>query len=177
MYKADIKNAKKNATFRIEPNILKDLASESNQRVISLNSLVNQILRSYIRWEKQASKAGWVLMQKKVIKSIIEELDDDVISKIAVPLAVEVMTDTLLSMHGKVDLDGWISVTRDRSEKSSFGFQEIRDGGKIKLIITHDMGLKWSTFHKSYYNQMLSDLGYSATFDYTKNTLVIDIKS
>lgn len=176
MHEKTIKNVKKNATFRIEPNILKDLVSESNQHVISLNALVNQILRSYVRWEKQASKSGWILMQKKVIKSIIEELDEKTITKIAIPLAKEVMTDTLLSMHSKVDLDGWISVTKDRSEKSSFGFQEIRNNGKTKLIITHNMGLKWSIFHELYYKQMLRDLGYSATFDYTKNTLLINIE-
>ena len=169
-------NVKKNATFRIDPNILKKLSTESNKRVISLNSLVNQILESYIRWEKQASKSGWILMHKKVIKSFIEELDEKTISKIAAPLAKEIMTDTLLAMHSKVDLEGWISVTKERSERSNFDFQEIRNNGRIKLIITHDMGLKWSIFHKSYYKQMISDLGHLATFDYTKNTLVINIK-
>ena len=115
-------------------------------------------------------------MQKKVIKSIIEELDEKTLSKIAIPLAKEVMTDTLLSMHSKVDLEGWIAVTKDRSEKTNFDFQEIHNNDKIKLIITHDMGLKWSIFHALYYKQMLSDLGYLATFDYTKNTLVVNIK-
>ena len=172
----DAKNVKKNATFRIDPSILKKLATESNQRVVSLNSLVNQILRGYIRWEKQASKSGWILMHKKVMKSFMEELDEKTISKIAAPLAKEIMIDTLLAMHSKVDLDGWISVTKERSERSNFEFQEIRNDGRIKLIITHDMGLKWSVFHESYYKQMLSDLGHLATFDYTKNTLVINIK-
>jgi hypothetical protein len=60
----DIKNVKKNATFRIDPNILKKLSAESNRRVVSLNSLVNQILLGYIRWEKQASKSGWILIMK-----------------------------------------------------------------------------------------------------------------
>ena len=103
-----IKNAKKNATFRIDPNILKKLRTESNQHVVSLNSLINQILTGYITWEKQASKSGWILIHKKVIKSFIEELDEKTISKIAAPLAKEVMTDTLLNMHNKVNLgDGY----------------------------------------------------------------------
>ena len=115
-------------------------------------------------------------MHKKVIKSFIEELDEKTVSKIAAPLAKEVMTDTLLAMHSKVDLEGWISVTKERSERSNFEFQEIHNNGKIKLIITHNMGLKWSIFHKSYYKQMLSDLGHFATFDFTKDTLVVNIK-
>ena len=171
-----IKNAKKNATFRIDPNILKKLRTESNQHVISLNSLINQILAGYITWEKQASKSGWILIHKKVIKSFIEELDEKTISKIAAPLAKEVMTDTLLNMHNKVNLEGWISITRERSIRSSFDFQEIYNNGKINLIITHNMGLKWSIFHMSYYKQMLHDLGHLSTFEYTKDTLVISIK-
>ena len=170
------KNVKKNATFRIDPDVLKKLVTESNQRVVSLNSLVNQILLGYIRWEKQASKSGWILMHKKVIESFIEELDEKTISKIAAPVAKEIMTDTLLAMHSKVDLESWITVTKERSERSNFDFQEIRSDGKIKLIITHDMGLKWSVFHESYYKQMLHDLGHFATFDYTKKTLVVNIK-
>ena len=166
---------KKNATFRIDPNILKKLQSESNLHVVSLNSLVNQILSGYITWEKQASKSGWILIHKKVIKSFIEELDEKTISKIAAPLAKEVMTDTLLNMHNKVDLEGWISITRERSVRSNFDFQKVHADRKINLIITHNMGLKWSIFHESYYKQMLHDLGHPATFEYTKDTLVINI--
>ena len=142
-----VKNAKKNATFRIDPDVLKKLQTESNQHVVSLNSLVNQILRGYITWEKQASKSGWILMHKKVIQSFIKELDEKTISKIAAPVAKDVMKDTLLNMHNKVDLDAWIAITMERSIRSGFDFQEVRNNGKIKLIITHDMGLKWSIFH------------------------------
>ena len=169
------KNAKKNVTFRIDPNILKKLQTESSRHVISLNSLINQILSGYIAWEKQATKSGWILMHKKVMKSFLEELDEKTISKIAAPLAKEVMTDTLLNMHNKVDLEGWITVTRERSVRSNFDFQEIHEDGKINLIITHSMGLKWSIFHDAYYKQMLRDLDCSATIEYTKDTLVISI--
>ena len=170
-----LKTAKKNATFRIDPIILKKLQAESNQHVISLNTLVNQILQGYTMWEKQASKSGWILMHKKVVRSFMKELDDKTITRLAAPIARDVMKDTLLSMHNKVDLEGWISIAKERSIRSGFDFQEIHNNGKIKLIITHNMGLKWSLFHEIYYKQMLRDLGYSATFDYTKDTIVINI--
>lgn len=177
--KSDItakKSPKKTTSFRVEPDTLEKLDLASKEDNISLNTLVNQVLASYVSWERPAIKAGWVTIKEEVVKSIIDMLTENEIKRIAVNSAKNVTKDTLLSMTGRYDLRTWLAVTRHRSERSGFHYQESRKDGQIDIIIKHNMGLNWSVFHKWYYNQMLRDLGYSTIIDYTEKTIVIAIK-
>lgn len=144
--------------------------------MIVLNVLVNQIFENYVDWERPAIKSGWVFLKKEVAKAMIDRLNEKEIHALAVKLAREVMKDTLLAMKGRLDLDTWMAITRYRSTRSNFNYQQSSKDGNTRIIINHEMGLKWSIFHKWYYTKMLKDLGTKATVDYTDKTIVLNIK-
>ncbi len=121
--------------------------------------------------------AGWILVKNDVMKLFTDSLSKNTLKKLAARAAKIVMKDTLLSISGKIDLESWLLVTKYRSVKSNFVYQELRSAGKIKIVITHGLGPKWSFFHKIYYMQMLKDLGRKASVDSTPNSLVIEIKN
>lgn len=106
---------------------------------------------------------------------MINKLSEKEIKVFATRLAREVMKDTLLAMKGRFDLDTWIGVTKHRSVRSNFHYQQSSSNGKTSIIINHEMGLKWSLFHKWYYQKMLMDLGAKVTIDYTDKTIVLNI--
>ncbi|HET7392016.1 MAG TPA: hypothetical protein VFJ51_14450, partial [Nitrososphaeraceae archaeon] len=53
--------------------------AESEHIGISLNNLVNQILKNYIDWDRLESKAGMIPVAKPVIAEAFRDLSDDVI--------------------------------------------------------------------------------------------------
>ena len=107
---------------------------------------------------------------------MLDSLSQNEIRKIALGAAKEVMKDTLLAMTGKINLETWLAVTRYRSTRSGFHYQQTSRDNQVSIIIKHGLGLKWSIFHKWYYLQMIKDLGRSATCDYTDKTIVINIR-
>ncbi len=169
------KIAKKTISFRLAPYIIDKLGRAAKEDKISLNALVDQIFDNYIYWERIAAKAGWILMKNQVLRSLMEKVDEKTLAKIAKSAAKQVMKDTLLSFSAEVDLESWLFVTKQRSLKSNFVYQELRRDGKTKIVITHNMGKKWSFFHRIYYEEMLNDLGVKSTTEATSNTLVIKI--
>jgi hypothetical protein len=110
-----------------------------------------------------------------MLRVMMSRLDEKEIKKLATRLAKEVMKDTLLSMRGRLDLDTWINITRQRSERSNFHYQQSTKDRKTSIIISHEMGLEWSIFHKWYYQKMIQDLGARVTVDYTDKTIVLNI--
>ena len=139
--------------------------------------LVNQIFENYVDWDRPAMKSGWVFLKKEVAKATINKLNEKEIQVLATKLAKEVMKDTLLAMKGRFDLDTWMAITRHRSTRSNFNYQQSSKDGNIRIIINHEMGSKWSIFHKWYYQKMLKDLGARVTVDYTDKTIVLNIKT
>lgn len=138
--------------------------------------LVNQIFENYVDWDRPAIKSGWVFLKKEVIKAMMDKLDEKEIQVLATKLAKEVLKDTLLAMKGRFDLETWIGITKHRSIRSNFNYQQSSKDGITSIIINHEMGLKWSIFHKWYYQKMLKDLGAKVTVDYTDKTIVLNIK-
>ena len=170
------KRTKKTISFRLDPDVIDKLNKAAKEDRITLNALVDQVFDNYVTWDRKATKSGWVLVKNDVLKSFIESLDEKKIARLGIRAAKIVMRDTLLSFSGKIDLETWLLVTKHRSERSGFAYQESEGHDGIKLVITHGMGSKWSLFHRRYYTQMLKDLGKKTSVEYTENTVVINIK-
>ena len=171
------KRTKKTISFRLDPQIIDKLSKAAKEDRITLNALVDQVFDNYVYWDRMSIKAGWLLVKNEVLKLFIESLNERTLKRFAIKAAKIVMKDTLLSISGRIDLESWLLVTKYRSVKSNFVYQELRSEGEIKIVITHRMGSKWSLFHKIYYLQMLKDLKRKASVDSTANSLVIEIKT
>jgi hypothetical protein len=171
------KNEKLSITFRIDDSDVESLRKLASEEGISLNTLVNQILTSYLEWEFIASKAGFAPMQKSVLKDLFDRLSEEELKDIATR-AADSLEDLLLLMCGKVDLDAVLSLTKNRIKKSGFALREFDNekgkGGK-KLVMQHDVGHNWSVFSKTYIERLINNVGYATKIESTDNSLIIEI--
>ena len=171
------KRPKKTISFRLDPSIIEKLSSAAREDKITLNALVDQVFDNYVNWERRSARAGWLLIKNELMKLFVDSLGEKTLRRIATRAAKAVMKDTLLSISGKIDLESWMLVTRYRSVKSNFVYQEFQTPDETKIVITHGLGSKWSLFHEVYYMQMLKDLGRKASVGSTPNSLVIHIRN
>jgi len=171
-----LKRRTRSTTYRLPEDMLQDLDAVAKQEEVTQNTLVKQVLDSYLRWEVSAAKAGWVVMPGVVLTNIMNELDEKTIIKIASDTAKIACKSIILLMQDKYDFDAWIQVVRDRCKRSGFLLKEITTAGKTTIIMHHDLGEKWSVFFKAYYQEMLHELGIAPTFDYTDSTLVVYVE-
>jgi lambda repressor-like predicted transcriptional regulator len=70
-------------TFRIVSDTKKALHDEANDTGISLNTLANQILTNYVKWDKFVSKAGMIPVTKRVISEAFMKLNEDEVLELA----------------------------------------------------------------------------------------------
>ncbi|MEW6042823.1 MAG: toxin-antitoxin system HicB family antitoxin [Thermoproteota archaeon] len=166
--------ANESVTFRINSSVLERLAAESDSQKISLNALVNQILANYAEWDVTAAHAGWMLIPRDELQSLINKLEDDEIVNTAKNTAARTK-DVRLLMTNKNDLDGFVFILRNRCIKSGFQYKEMRSTNVLKIIIQHDMGRKWSLFTKTLYDEIINDVGHRVSSEYTDNTLMLEI--
>lgn len=171
------KSEKLSITFRIDDNNVESLRKLANEEGISLNTLVNQILTSYLEWEFIAAKAGFAPMQKSVLKDLFDKLSEEDLKAIATR-AADNLEDLLLMMCGKVDLDAVLSLTKNRVKRSGFTLREFDNeqgaSGK-KLVMQHDVGHNWSVFSKTYIERLINNVGYPTKIESTDNSLIIEI--
>lgn len=163
------------ASFRINTPTLNNLKKISKEQKLSLNTYVNQIFNSHVNWDLHAPEVGWVVMLKSALREIIKNIDEETLRSAAKNAAESGAKEIALSMRGKYDIAGWISILKDRARSSGFSIKEYDDHGTIRLVLHHDMGEKWSTFFEAYYKTVFYDLGSNVKSDHTENSILIDI--
>jgi hypothetical protein len=161
-------------TFRVSGDILLALRQLSQEGGMSLNTLVNNVLRSYVDWESIAVKAGFGVFQKEVVREAIDALDEPALDRIATKTA-DAYKDMLLLMKGSLDLDSFISVVKDGSKRAGFNFREFEEPEGKKIVLQHDMGANWSIYSKAYYERVINSIGYPLKVEATDSSIVIFI--
>jgi hypothetical protein len=170
-------------TFRIDSKVLKNLRHEAEQKDISTNTLVNQIIKDHLNWYSNAAKAGFISVRRPFVSKVIKYLPEQEIISLAEYVAKTTNKDSILIMKKEYTiksaldfLESWIKISGYpyRHEKTNNG------QNKHSYIIQHDMGMKVSIYLATLYQSLFDELQQSKKrieFDKTENTLAFEIDS
>jgi hypothetical protein len=158
-------------TARISKKTLDKIRSYAKSESTTINSAINQLLSHGVDWDVVAAKTGWVPVPKDILMSYFEKLDDKTIIEVAEASGRNVPKDMLLTMRGKVDVKGWISILRSRAKAAGFHFSEIVEDDHVQFVTKHDMGMKWSIYFQTYYDSAFKALGTVADCTLTNDTV------
>ena len=159
---------------------MRELQDEANRTGIAISNLVKQILTNYARWDKFVSKAGMIPVAKGVISEAFDKLSEDDVVRLATSVGKNALKDMIVFMKGKVDLDSlfpWLELWLKRN--STAGFSYVIEDGLHTCIMKHNLGSKWSLYHKVVLELMLREiLGESPIkhVEIDKNILVFRFK-
>src|SRR5918912_1019423 len=169
-----------NITTRIDGDTLRELQEEANSSGIALSSLTKQILTNYAKWDKFASKAGMIPVAKGVISEAFDRLSEEQVVQLATSVGKNALSDIILFMKGKIDLDSlfsWLELWLKRN--STAGFSYIVKNDLHTCIMKHNLGSKWSLYHKTVLQLMIREiLGDSSIIEINaaENMLVFKFK-
>ncbi len=163
-------------TLRIDKGLLDKLRKESEQKMVSINSLTNQIIKSYIKWYSPAQRAGIMFVPKCLLIPLINNLAEYQILNIADEFRKSGYEETLLMMSKEYSLpvildlfDSWLNVSNMQFDRES-------SENTLTYIINHGMGKKWSLFLEKVFWYIVKDLEITgATFDVTDGTVTFKI--
>jgi hypothetical protein len=168
-------NRSESVTFRLDSEKLQKLRGESQENQISLNTLVNQVIASFVDWDMVVSKAGWELLPKDILKELFGAIDEETLKKIASKTA-DTSKDARLMLTGVDDIESFYATMRYRIKKSGFVLREYDDpDGSKRIVVQHEMGLNWSMFFKEYNERILNSFGYKADIEISINSVMMKI--
>jgi hypothetical protein len=163
-------------TLRIDKGLLDKLRKESEHKMVSINSLTNQIIKSFIKWYSPAQRAGIMFVPKCLLIPLINNLAEYQILNIADEFRKSGYEETLLMMSKEYSLpvildlfDSWLNVSNMQFDRES-------SENSLTYIINHGMGKKWSLFLEKVFWYIVKDLEITgATFDVTDGTVTFKI--
>jgi hypothetical protein len=181
----------RSVTFRLDSLVIDELQAEADNREISLNVLVNQVLKRYSEWDRFENKIGMMPVPKVILSSLIDKaisvakssgIKDvdryrDEIIKQAAQLAFGLMKDSVLFMKRQYNLWVVLSVLEEYMKVSGIKADHKLEGGrKHVFIIQHELGENWSLFTKELLALIFQNLAnVRADISTTSNTTVAEV--
>ena len=101
-----------NPAQSIQSSALKSLRHEADQKDISTNTLVNQIIKEHINWYSNAAKAGFIAVRRPFVSMVLSNLSEQEIISLAEYVAKAANKDAILLIE------------REYTIKSAFDFLE-----------------------------------------------------
>ena len=181
----------RSVTFRLDSFVIDELQNEADNREISLNVLVNQVLKRYSEWDRFENKIGMMPVPKVILSSLIDraisvakssgikDIDryrDDIIKQ-AAQLAFGLMKDSVLFMKRQYNLWVVLAVLEEYMKVSGIkADHKIEASRKHIFIIQHELGENWSFFTKELLTLIFQNLAnVKAEISTTSNTTVAEV--
>ncbi|NOJ29834.1 MAG: hypothetical protein DA328_06675 [Nitrososphaeraceae archaeon] len=177
-------------TFRLDSNVLDELQYEANNNEISLNVLVNQVLRKYVEWGRYENKLGMMPVPKVMLSSFINEtmilaqnngifLESyrDELIKFSAKKAYQNIKESVLFMKKKFDLWSVLGVLQEYMKVSGIVSDHKIENSRIHVfVIQHDLGVHWSLFAKELLSLVFYELAnVKANIVTTENSTVAEV--
>jgi hypothetical protein len=189
--KSDKCRRTRSITFRLDSSILDELQHEADQTEISLNVLINQILKRYCQWDRYENRIGMMPVPKVMLSSLIDKAISiaknngiqniepyrEEIIKQAAGIAFNLMKDSVLFMKKQYNLWVVLSVLEEYMKFSGIkADHKIEAGRKHVFIIQHELGENWSLFTKELLTLIFENLAkVRIECNITSNTAIAEV--
>ena len=169
----------KTISFRIYEDIIDKLNSEARRSGISLNKFANHIFKNFLDWDMLQSRAGMLPIAKAVIVEMFEKMTKEEIEDLAKRVGKDTVHNIVLFMKTDMTLESllaWIQMWIKKN--STGGFTCTTENGITTCIMKHDLGEKWSLYHKTVLELIFKEiLNESITTDISVSMLRFSFKT
>ena len=165
------------ATFRLPKEKLEQLRKVSQTKNVTPNTLVNQIINSYLDWHSRAAHAKLYYLPKSFLIRLINELTEKELNELARDVAKNDLVDISLFLRGGFNLDSVSNIAETWLRIAQMPYRVEINGDGYKIIIEHDMGIKYSYLIKEI-SRYLLEVAFEAksSCDVTENAIIIKIE-
>jgi hypothetical protein len=167
--------------------VIEELQRDADEGEISLNVLVNQVLKRYVEWDRYENKLGMMPIPKLMLSTLIDEAmqlaADAKITDLesyrakivnnAAENALRLMKDSVLFMRKEYSFWTVLDVLRQYMKVSGIiADHRIETGRKHVFVIQHELGDNWSLFAKELLSKIFTELAQvRAEISTTSNTV------
>lgn len=157
-------------SFRIDPALLNGLEHEASQNDVSLNFLINQIVKKYLEWDRFEDRADMMPIPTEMFSYMIEmaarfHRDEEYrghsgtseVAWKAAELVSGVLRESVIFMGKEYNFDTALSVLQQYMKACGIDMHHKREGATHLVIVYHNLGKTWSLFAQGLLKLVLED--------------------
>jgi hypothetical protein len=149
----------------------------SEDKSITPNTLVNQIVKAHVNWHSMAAHAKLYYLPKSFLIKLLNELTEEELNDLALETAKNDLVDISLFLRGGFTIASLSDITETWLRISQMPYRCEINEDSSKIIIEHDMGLEYSYLIREICRYVLEIVFETKTYcDITENTITIKLE-
>lgn len=165
-------------SFRVDTELSKVLDEESERMGVSVNALVNMILKRYSEFTRFLSKIDLVVVNRELLKSLFDSYPGPDIYGLGVTAGEMIPRDTILFWKKTLSFETVLEYIEKIICRYGFlgTYDETTQNEKRIIVIRHRLGKKGSQFLHGYLKSTLKNtLDMDSTFELTESSVKLQI--
>jgi hypothetical protein len=165
-------------SFRVDTELSKVLDEESERMGVSVNALVNMILKRYSEFTRFLSKIDLVVVNRELLKSLFDSYPNVDIYGLGVTAGELIPRDTILFWKKTLSFETVLEYIEKIICRYGFlgTYDETTQNEQRIIVIRHRLGKKGSQFLHGYLKSTLKNtLGMDSTFELTESSVKLQI--
>lgn len=165
-------------SFRIPEHILQEIEKTAKIKLISTNSLINQILNQYASWDKYEFRMKMFRIPEEGLQYVLTNLDEIKRGE-AVDIIFNSIRDWALISKKKFDINTCLETLEDYCRMTGIGVEDVvTEEGTRSFIIRHNLGRNVSLLIKGIVEKIFRDLvRIKVDFQITDTTVIAQLCS
>ena len=134
-------------TVRLSEYLDDLLEKDSEDKRISINSLVTSIITRYAEWDRYTEKIGFISLPREVLKLMNDSIDDEKIRQLAEAFGSRHAEEYMMFWFKRMNPDTFLDQLALFCRYAGLARYEIETEGRDHIIVLHhELGRKWSIF-------------------------------
>ena len=135
------------STFRLDEKAFRAIQDDAKKQNISVNTLVNQLFDTHVNDRIFLEKLDYMRVNKATFRRIIEGTSDQTLMAAGQFSGRETIRTVTLSRGGQLTVEALLETVCALADFAKcMRYSEIKSNGKEIVVLTHDLGPKWSIF-------------------------------
>ena len=164
-------NHTSNLSCRLDGTLYNSLVADAESKGVSVNSLVNSIVKHHLTWRRFSDEVGFVPITKRTLKKIFRTMDYETIKKIAKDVGGTVPKELIYLSYDSFDFNNLMSVIEISGGR--FGkVNHMNDNAKHTINIVHGVCEHFSRFLAETHQTLADDLSIGFKVQHLDNNMV-----
>jgi len=160
-----------NISSRIDLETYNLLVSDAKSRGISINALINRIIKRHLMWDRFAEVMGLIPLTKRSLKKIFRAMDDATIKKIAREVGGTVPQELIFLSYGKFDFANLMKMIE--ISDSRFGEVEYMvNDSTYRINLIHNVCENFSKFLTETHQTLADNLSLKFNVEHVDNNMI-----
>ena len=134
-------------TIRLPDYLDNLLERDSEDKRISINSLITSLITRYAEWDRYTDKIGFISLPREVIKFLFDLIDDENLRQLAEGFGTRHAEEYTMLWFKKLSSGTFLDQLALFCRYAGLARYEIETNERDQIIILHhELGMKWSIF-------------------------------